>query len=56
LQRRLTFAFALTGVHCRLVLFRWGLSGVDVSGLIQLFEGVRLELRTLVPAASPVVA
>ena len=56
LQRRLMFAFALTGVHCRLVLFRWGLSGVDVAGLIQLFEGVRLELRTLVPAASPVVA
>jgi hypothetical protein len=38
------------------VLFRWGLSGVDVAGLIQLFEGVRLELRTLVPAASPVLA
>ena len=56
LQSRLMFAFALTGVHCRLVLFRWGLSGVDVAGLIQLFEGVRLELRTLVPAASPVLA
>ena len=55
-QRRLMFAFALTGVHCRLVLFRWGLSGVDVSSLIALFDGMSRELRTLVPAASPAVA
>jgi len=55
-QRRLMFVFALTGVQCRLVLFRFGLSGVDVSGLIQLFDGMRRELRTLVPASSPALA
>jgi hypothetical protein len=56
LQRRMRFAFALTAIHCRLVLFRLGPSGVDVSSLIQLFDGMRLELRTLVPATSAAVA
>src|SRR5258708_14454463 len=35
-QRRFMFAFALIGTHCRVGLFRLGLSGVDVSILIQL--------------------
>ena len=56
LQRRLMFAFALTSVRCRLLLFRWGLPVVDVSGLIQLFDGMRRELRNLVPVSSPAVA
>jgi hypothetical protein len=34
------------------VLFGWGWSRVDVSGLIQLFDGVRLELHMLAPASS----
>ena len=55
-QRRLQFAFGLIGVHCHIVMFRWGLSHVDVSGLIQLFDGMRHELRTLVPDYSPLVA
>ena len=56
LQRRSMFVIALMVVHCRLVLFRCGLSGVDVTGLIQLFDGLRRELRTLVPACSPALA
>jgi hypothetical protein len=55
-QRRMSFAFALLGVHCRLLLFRWGLSGVDVSSVLQLFDGMRRELRSLVPDSSPAVA
>jgi hypothetical protein len=56
LERRLQFLFALTAIHCRLVLFRLGPSGVDVSSLIQLLDGMRLELRTMVPATSLAVA
>ena len=55
-QRKLTFAFGLIGIHIQLVLFRLGVSGADVSSLIRLFDGVRVELRTLVPASSPLVA
>jgi hypothetical protein len=38
------------------MLFRAGISGADVSSLIRLFDGLCLELRTLVPSCSPVVA
>jgi hypothetical protein len=56
LQRRLSFALGLIEVHCRLALFGLGWSGVDVSGLIQLFDGMRLDLHKLVPASSPTAA
>ena len=55
-QRRMTFTCALIGIHFRLVLFRLGLARVDVSPLLQLFDGMRLELRTLVPVFSPMAA
>ena len=55
-QRRLSFAFGLLGIHCRILLFQWGWSCVDVSGLIRLFDGMRIELRTLVPLSSPLAA
>ena len=55
-QRRMMFAATLLGVQFRVVLFRLGLSGVDVSSLIHLFEGMRLDLRTLVPVSSQMAA
>jgi hypothetical protein len=56
LQRRLSFAMGLIEVQCRLALFGLGWSRVDVSGLIQLFEGMRLDLHKLVPMSSPTTA
>ena len=55
-QRRLSFAFGLLGIHIRILLFQWGWYGVDVSGLIRLFDGLRTELRTLVPVSSLLAA
>src|ERR1017187_2905215 len=51
-QCPLQFAFGMMCIHFRLVLFRFGLSGVDGSRLLVLFDGMRVELRTLVPDAS----
>jgi hypothetical protein len=51
-QRRMLFAVTLMSVQVRIVLFRLGVSGVDVSGLIHLFEGMRVDLRNLVPVAA----
>ena len=56
LQRRLSFALGMIGVHCRLTLFGLGWSRVDASELIRLFDGMRLDLRALVPASSPTAA
>jgi hypothetical protein len=56
LQRRVSFALTLIGVQCRLMLFALGWSHVDASGLIRLFDGMRLQLHELVPASSPMTA
>ena len=52
LRARLDFTKGMLVVHFRLSLYRLGLAGVDVSGLVKLFDGMRVELRTLVPVAS----
>ena len=44
------FALGVVEVHCRLFLYRAGLASVDPAGLLKLFDGARLELRSLVPA------
>lgn len=49
-KHQLLFAMGLLIVNCRLVLYRFGICGVDVSILLKLFEVMRLELRTFVPA------
>ena len=51
LQRRLSFAFGLIGIHFHLALFGLGWSRVDAAGLIRLFDGMRVDLHALVPAS-----
>lgn len=45
------FAMGMMAVYFRLFLYRYGLCGVDVAGLVKIFDGMRIELRTLVPSA-----
>jgi hypothetical protein len=56
LRAQVSFALGLLQIHVRLALYRWGLAGVDVRNLVQLFDGMQLELRSLVPAAEPGMA
>ena len=51
LRQQAQFAASMMRVKFRLVLYGWGLSRVDVSGPLQLFQGVRLQLATLSPVA-----
>jgi hypothetical protein len=55
-RHQLMFATGMVMVNCRLALYRWGLGGVDVAGLVKSFDRMRLELRTLIPAAAPIGA
>lgn len=48
-RTRLAFTFALMAAHVHVVLYSFGLGKVDASQLLRLFDGMRLELRTLVP-------
>lgn len=45
------FAAGLAVVRFRLALFQWGIGDVSASGLLRLFDAMRLELRVLVPAS-----
>jgi len=50
LRQQLGFGCGMLIVQGRLFLYRWGLCTVDVSGLVRIFDSVRLELRSMVPA------
>jgi hypothetical protein len=56
IRHQMMFATGMVMVHCRLFLYSWGLGGVDVAGLVKSFDRMRLELRTLIPAAVPMGA
>jgi hypothetical protein len=55
-RHQATFLCAMAMVNFRLVLYRWGVCSVDVTSLVQIFDVMRLELRTLVPVALPMGA
>jgi len=55
IRSQVQFACGLVSVRFRVFLYRWGLCSIDVRGLVQIFDGMRLELRSLVPAAVPVL-
>jgi len=50
LRNQMVFAYRKMTIQFQVVLFRYGFGTVDVSGLVNVFDGMRLELRTLVPA------
>jgi len=52
LKQRVTFTVGMLHIHVRLVMYRWGLSGVDVESVMSAFDSLRVELRHMVPAAS----
>jgi hypothetical protein len=49
LRHQVTFAMGMATVYFRLFLYRWGLAGVDVSGLVKNFDAMRVQLQTLAP-------
>lgn len=56
IRSQLNFAWGIALIHLRLTLFTWGVGSVSVTGILDIFDKLRLELRSLVPAAAPLVA
>ena len=56
LRNQWMFACGVLAINFRLVLYRFGICGVDVSSLVRLFDSMRVELRSLVPASSAMSA
>jgi hypothetical protein len=52
IKQKLVFFAALAAVHARLLLHTLGIGTVDVRGLVSTLERMRVELRSLVPAAA----
>jgi len=53
MHQQFLFAIGMLSIHGRLLLYRWGICQVDVSGMVGIFDRMRAELCTLVPAAMP---
>ena len=49
LRNRLSFAAGMATVYLRLFLYRWGLCGVNVTGLVKTFDSMRVQLQSLAP-------
>ena len=56
IRHQTMFALGMAMVQVRLVLYRWGLCGVDVASLVSIFDMMRIELRTLVPCSAAMSA
>jgi hypothetical protein len=52
LQSQLTFACRMIVVQIQLLCYKYGLGTVEIAALLKPFDGMRLELRILVPAES----
>jgi hypothetical protein len=56
LRNQARFGILMAAVYFRVFFFRWGFGSVDVRALVQVFDNMRLELRTLVPAPAAMTA
>ncbi len=56
LKQQVLFVSCVMAVQFRLVLYRFGICGVDVSALVNTFDAMRLELRQMVPSGMAVCA
>jgi hypothetical protein len=52
-HHQIMFACGMIMISARIFLFRWGNCTVDVTSMVQIFDVMRLELRSLVPSAVP---
>jgi hypothetical protein len=52
LRQQVWFKVGMLTVHLRLLLYGCGIGTVEVGSLLKLFDGMRLELRSLVPASA----
>src|SRR5664280_432810 len=55
-HQQVMFATGMMAARFRLFLYRWDICTVDATPLVRIFDAMRIELRTLVPAAMPLCA
>jgi hypothetical protein len=50
IHQQVLFASGMLAIYFRLTLYRFGVCNVDVSNLVRIFDGMRVELCALVPS------
>jgi hypothetical protein len=55
-RQEAAFTLRMAAVRFRLFLFRWNLCRVDAAGLVKIFDSMRLQLQSLVPATADLIA
>jgi hypothetical protein len=53
LRQEVLFATQKTGIKFRLALYRWGICSVNVTRLVGMFDGMRVELCRMNPSPVP---
>jgi hypothetical protein len=56
LRQQVMFALTMLSVRGHLFLYSIGVSNVEVSGLVKIFDSMRVELRSMVPATGQMAA
>ena len=56
IHQQIMYTCGLLVVYSRLFLYRWGICTVDVTSLLKIFDGMRLELQSMVSMAEPMSA
>jgi pentose-5-phosphate-3-epimerase len=52
LRSQAVFAGRMLWIHAQVAMYQAGIGKVDIAGLLNVFDGMRLELRTLVPESA----
>jgi hypothetical protein len=56
MQYQVRFAAGIIGANARLLLFRFGVNGIDAAGLVKIFDSMRIELTNMVPSSAAIPA
>jgi len=56
IHQQMMYTCGLLVVYSRLFLYRWGICTVDVTSLLKIFDGMRLELQSMLSMAEPMSA
>jgi hypothetical protein len=50
LRSQVRFAWGIVGIQLRLALYQYGMATPDTADVLKIFDGLRLELQSLIPA------
>jgi hypothetical protein len=56
LKQQFQFSLTMLSIEVELILYRFGWSGIDITGLTEPLDALRIQLQGLVAVAEPMAA